>query len=297
MKRLAATLAALLLLAGLSFQGIAAQNASPAAGATPTSALLDALGYPTLSIAYDGTNVTLPATLEAGRYMVDFSSTASAPPQVTFFLGATADHSVDDILAALQSADLSQGPPPIYYQVHVAGLSDSGAPTVVTLTPGDWAFAAIGDQGPAIAKLTVTGELPAFDPISGSVNVDLHEMVIDMPDTVPAGDHIWQVENTGSFVHVLSVAKVSGPITDEQLLNALALEMGDPSATPVADGSVGDPNNIQPVLDSGEFSNGLTQLFEMNLDPGTYVAICFLSGPGDVGMHAMDGMYKIFTVE
>lgn len=297
MKRLIVTLAALLMLVGLTVQGIAAQDASPAAGGAPPTALLDALGYPTLSIAYDGANVTVPETLTAGRYLVDFTSTASEPPMVTFFMGANADHSIDDILSALQSADLSQGPPPIYYQVHVAGLSDSGAPTVVTLTPGDWVFAAIGQQGAAVAKLSVTGDLPAFDAIDGAVNVDLHEMVIDMPDTIPAGDHVWQVENTGSFVHVLSVAKVSGPITDEQLLNALALQSGDPNATPVAEGSVGDPNNIQPIFDSGEFSNGLTQLFEMNLEPGTYVAICFLSGPGDVGMHAMLGMYKIFTVE
>ncbi len=297
MKRLVIAFAVVFLLVGLTAQGITAQDASPAAGGAPSTALLDALGYPTLSIAYDGSTVTMPDTLAAGRYLVDLSSTASAPPQVAVFLGATADHSIDDILSALQSADLSQGPPPIYYQVHVAGLSDSGAATVVTLTPGDWAFAAIGDQGPAIAKLTVTGDLPTYDAIADAVNVDLHEMVIDMPDTIPAGDHVWQVENTGSFVHVLSVAKVSGPITGEQVLNALALESGDPNATPVAEGSVGDPNNIQPIFDGGEFSNGLTQLYETSLEPGTYVAICFLSGPGDVGMHAMQGMYKIFTVE
>lgn len=295
MKRLIA-IAALLMLLGLAAPDISAQDASPAAGGTPSTALLDALGYPTLSIAYDGSTVTMPDTLDAGRYMVDFASTASTAPQVALFLGATADHSIDDILSALQSADLSQGPPPIYYQVHVAGLSDSGATTVVTLTPGDWVFVAIGEQGPAVAKFTVSGDLPTYDAIADAVQVDLHEMVIDMPDTISAGDHIWQVENTGSFVHVLSVAKVSGPITGEQVMNALALENGDPSATPVADGSVGDPSTIQPMFDGGEFSNGLTQLYEANLEPGTYVAICFLSGPGDVGMHAMQGMYKIFTV-
>jgi hypothetical protein len=296
MKRLV-MIATLLMLLGLTSQGIAAQDASPAAEGSPATALLEGLGYPTLSIAYDGTSLTAPETLEAGRYLLDFSNTSGSELDIATFLGATADHPVDEILTALQSVDPTQGPPPIYYQIKVSGLTESGQQSVVTLTPGDWLFLAVGANGPAIAQFTVTGDLPEYDAIPDAVNVDLHEMAIDMPDTIPAGDHIWQVENTGSFVHFISVMKVNGPITDDQVMNALTLEMGAPGATPVESGSVGDPTTFTPVLGSGDFSNGLTQLVEGNLEPGTYVAFCFLSGPGDVGVHAMQGMYKIFTVE
>lgn len=295
MKRLV-MIATLLMLLGLTSQGISAQDASPAAEGSPATGLIDALGYPTISIAYDGTSVTAPATLEAGRYLLDFSNTSGADPQIATFLGATPDHSIDEILTALQSVDPTQGPPPIYYQIKVSGLTESGQQSAITLTPGDWLFLAVGDNGPAIAQFTVTGEMPTYDALPDAVNVDLHEMVIDMPDTIPAGDHIWQVENTGSFVHFIEVMKVNGPITDDQVMNALALEMGGPDATPVESGSVGDPMTFTPALGSGDFSNGLTQLVEGNLEPGTYVAFCFLSGPGDVGVHAMQGMYKIFTV-
>ncbi len=290
-------IATLLMLLGLTSQGIAAQDASPAAEGSPSTALLEGLGYPALSIAYDGTSITAPETLEAGRYLLDFSNTSGSQPDIATFLGATDDHPVDEILTALQSVDPTQGPPPIYYQIKVSGLTASGQQSVVTLTPGDWLFLVVGANGPAIAQFTVTGDMPEYDAIADSVNVDLHEMVIDMPDTIPAGDHIWQVENTGSFVHFIEVMKATGPITDAEVMNALNIEMGTPDATPVASGSVGDPSTFTPALGSGDFSNGLTQLVEVNLEPGTYVAFCFLSGPGDVGMHAMQGMYKIFTVE
>jgi hypothetical protein len=296
MKRLI-MLAALLMLLGLTSQGIAAQDASPAAEGSPAAALHDGLGYPTLSIAFDGSTVTLPAPLDAGRYMVDFSNTSGSDPEIATFLGATADHSIDDIMTALQSADPNQGPPPIYYQIKVIGLSFTGTPSAITLTPGDWVFFATGANGPAVAQFAVAGDAPAYDAIPNAVSVDLHEMAIDMPDTIPAGDQIWQVENTGSFVHMVEVLKPTGPITDAEVMNALSLEMGAPDATPVESGSIGDPSTFAEVFGSGDFSNGLTQLMEVNLEPGTYVAFCFLSGPGDVGVHAMQGMYKIFTVE
>lgn len=295
MKRLL-VFAMVLMVLGIVGPGVSAQDASPGAGTPPTTTLLDGLEYPTLSIGYDGTNLTLPESLQAGRYRVDFSNTSGADPQVLTFLGATADHSLDDILSALQSADLSQGPPPIYYQVKTVGLGTTGGASVVTLTPGDWALIAIGDNGPAIATTTVTGDLPTYDAISDAVVVDLHEMVIDMPDTISAGDHIWQIENTGSFPHMLEIVQAPGPVTDDQVMNALALETGEGPATPVESGSAGDPQSFATVFSGDSFTNGLTQLTELDLQPGTYVAFCFVEGPGDVGLHAMAGMYKIFTV-
>ena len=297
MKRLVVTLAALLMLLGLTAQGIVAQDASPAAGGTPAAPLLDALGYPTLPIGFDGTAVTAPAQVDAGRYMVDISNTAGAPIQVLSFLGATDDLSTDDIVAGLQSADPNQGPPAVYYQTKVVEVA-TDLPGVITLDAGDYVLLAIGSDGPpAVTTLTVTGDLPTYDDIPDAVHVDLHEMVIDMPDTVPAGDHIYQIENTGSMPHMFEVMKINGPITDEELMNALMLEAGAPGATPVSSGSVSDPATFIPMIGTGAFANGLPQLVEGNLEPGTYVALCFVDGPGDVGVHAMLGMYKVFTVE
>lgn len=296
MKRLV-MIATLLMLLGMTSRGILAQDTTPAADASPSSALLNALGYPTLSIAYDGSAVTIADKLDAGRYLVDFTNTSGSTPDILTFLGATADHPMDEIMTALQSVDPSQGPPPIYYQIKVAGISDDAPKSVVTLTPGDWALLVVGKNGPVVAQLTVSGEMPAYDDVSDAVQVDLHEMTIDMPDTVAAGDHLWQIENTGAFPHMLSIVRVADSITDAQVINAIKLEVGAPDATPVATGQSGDPGGLVPVINSGVFSNGLTQILETNLEAGTYVAFCFASGPGDVGLHAMAGMYKIFTVK
>ncbi len=289
--------ATLLMLLGLTTRGIAAQDASPVAEASPSTALLDALGYPALSIAYDGSAVTMPDTLAAGRYRVDFSNTSGSVPSITVFLGATADHSIEDILTALQTADPNQGPPPIYYQVPLVDLSQTDTTSAITLTPGDWVLAIIGDNGPAVAQFSVTGDLPAYEAIPDSVSVDMHEMAFDMPDTVPAGDHIWQIDNTGSLPHMMVVMQTNGPVTEEQVMNALELDMGSSAATPVESGSAGDLQSAQSVIDGATISNGHTQLVEADLEPGNYVALCFVMGPGDIGLHAMEGMFKIFTVE
>ena len=58
-----------------------------------------------------------------------------------------------------------------------------------------------------------------------------------------------------------------------------------------------DVNAVTPVLDTGVLSPGQSMWVEVDLQPGQYLAACFLSGPGDLPMHAAMGMFHIFTVE
>lgn len=296
MKRLLPLFFLALMLATLT-RGVGAQDATPAQGGAPSTALLEALGYSTLDISCDGSAVAAPDALPAGRYLVNITDSSGSPAVQVSLFGANADYSADDIVSGVVSADLSAGPPPFYYDIKQAG----GVPnSVVTLPAGDWVVAVLdfGADTPAVVmrKLTVTGDLPPFDAIPGSVPVTLVDLAIEIPETVPAGPHIFQVTNTGAILHFLAIFQASGLITQDEAVNGIMLAEGG-MGTPVTEGSAEDPATWQELGSSGMISTGMVNLIEFDLEPGTYVAVCFVSGPGEQGSHAFHGMTQVFTVE
>jgi hypothetical protein len=144
--------------------------------------------------------------------------------------------------------------------------------------------------------VTVTGDLPEYPAIDGAVDVTLADMSIDMPDTIAAGPQIWQVTNTGAMPHFVFVMNPGGELTTEEAVNGVKLFYGMADATPAAEGSAQDPMGWQDVGGSSAITNGVTTFFELDLEPGTYIAFCFIEGPGELGSHALHGMTRVFTV-
>jgi hypothetical protein len=54
--------------------------------------------------------------------------------------------------------------------------------------------------------------------------------------------------------------------------------------------------NSTPVGGMGQLSPGLTAWTELDLAPGTYVAVCFVFDPATGMPHAVLGMVDVFTV-
>jgi len=69
--------------------------------------------------------------------------------------------------------------------------------------------------------------------------------------------------------------------------------IGTPMA---ADATPINESAISEVLDTGALSSGQSMWVAVDLQPGQYIAACFLSGPDDVPMHAAIGMFNIFGV-
>ena len=97
--------------------------------------------------------------------------------------------------------------------------------------------------------------------------------------------------------HFVFVMNPGGVVTTEDAVNGVKLFYGMADATPVAEGSAQDPMTWQDVAGSPAITNGVTTFIELDLEPGTYMAFCFLEGPGELGSHALQGMTKVFTVE
>lgn len=291
---------------------VIAQDASPVsseatpAGSTPvaSSSLLESLGYPVIEFSTDGTMISGPSEVEAGRYLVRVESTSPIPDWELAFFSPASGMTGDDLVDSIAGIDIAApGPPDFYYDIgHAGGISSPATEGIVELTPGEWAVTGLffgeTDGSVAVQKLTVTGEMTDYAPIAGAVQVTLADLTIEMPDSLPAGPQIWEVTNTGAMPHFVWVmAPPSGEITTEEAVNGVKLFYGMPDATPVAEGSAQDPMSWMDIGGSPTITGGVTTIIALDLAPGTYAAFCFLEGPGDLGSHALHGMTKVFTVE
>ena len=302
MKRLM-LIVTMLVLIGLAPRAIAAQDASPAAEGTATGSLLSGLGYPDLVVTTDGKTSDLPATLAAGRYHVVLNSTNATNDVDLDFYMPPAGTSTDDAIAIFNESVSSEVPPELFYQLTIPGgliaPPNGTVDGIIDLAPGDW-FAGIqieSEDGPGTGTaqaLSVTGEMPTLTDPTAAVTVTLSDLKVDLPDSVAAGPQIWKVTNAGAMPHFINLEMSDGSLTQENVQETLGTFIGTPmpaGATPV------DDSAITQIGESGVLSPGQTMWIEFDLQPGQYLAACYLSGPGELPMHAAMGMFHIFTVE
>ncbi len=299
MKRLV-LIATFLMLVGLAPRAISAQDATPATGGTPAASLLAGLGYPDLVVTTDGKTNDLPATLPAGRYHVVLNNTNATNDVDLDFYMPPAGTSTDDAIAIFDKSVSSEVPPELFYQLTIPGgviaPPNGTAEGLIDLSPGDW-FTGIqveSEDAPgtgAAQALSVTGQMPTLTDPTAAVTVTLSDLKIDLPDSVATGPQIWKVTNSGSMPHFVNLEMSDGTLTQENVQETMGTFIGTPmpaGATPVAE------DTITEIGESGVLSPGQTMWVEFDLQPGQYLAACYLSGPGDLPMHAAMGMFKIF---
>lgn len=322
--------ALVLLLAGLLLPTtlVRAQDATPMASPAP----LAAPGYPELAITITETAfVGAPAELAAGRYLVTVTNALPAsetsmgpesagvgfmqlPPDLTAeaFIGMMAapmasptagtPASSPDAGTAMASpvADAEMaGPPPWYYETTLAG-GPYAAPgetrsAVIDLTAGTWVMWGESPGAPqAPVAITVTGEAPAGQPApAADLRIETTEYSFTFPETLAAGTHVVELANVGQQPHFIGLARVPDGTTLEDV-NGLFAMFDNPSATPAPDSlSFAD---IQSVLDTADQSSGVTAWYTVDLEPGTYLAVCFVPDQATGVPHAFMGMTQLVTV-
>ncbi len=295
------------LLAAMSSPALAQESSPESAESSPVAgeSLLAEFGYPALEVTFDGTDFVAPEELEAGRYRLVFNNLATdvdanlelyQPPD-----GMTGTELADAIAVSGESEEA----PEFFYTMVSAGGVEAPAggsnDAIVTFGPGEWVFNVFTESEDSLTNqphvVDVTGELPELTDPEADVTVTLAEMSITFDGTVAAGPQVWKVTNVGAFPHFLIVEAYPEPVTPEQVEATLAMFFGTPatpSATPVAPL---DPEQFVAQVETPIFSTGQANWIEVDLEPGTYVAFCFIEGPGDVPSHAALGMYSILTVE
>jgi hypothetical protein len=259
--------------------------------------ILATLGYPELHITVTDDAIVAPGTAIAGRTLIAYENTGHDLRQ-SWLVRVPDDVTAADLAGALSSPD--GAPPSWYFQglfVGFPGAVATGQTTyaVVDLTPGLYLVV----DAPFVDLLTVVPSAEnaatpaaAADP-AADVDVDMFEYDFRIPETIPAGDHVVKVSNVGREAHEFILAKSPVPITKEQLTELVM--GGDPAATPADGGPSLNDVEAGEVAGFGTLSPGLTGWTELTLDPGTYVAVCFVPGP-DGTPHVAMGMVQVFTV-
>jgi hypothetical protein len=201
---------------------------------------------------------------------------------------------LDQVAADVQNEGFSDW----FYETVFAGgpVAQGGAQgaAVVDLSAGDWIIANTGEDtsAPPVA-LKVAGEAETAK--SGAVESDLKVTEkgykFDFPDEVAADPQVWEVTNEDAVPHLIVLLRYPDPVTEKDVQDIFAMDMG----TPVPDMTI-DPSKFEdagevPILSQGEIS-----WQEVNLTPGTYIALCFVSDKGSDVPHAAMGMFDIFTV-
>ena len=286
---------ALLALAVIGPSGIVAQDATPA----PSRSSLGTLGYPELLVRVNGDDIELMDTpVAAGRTLVRLENVGEESWH-GFMLRQPEDVTDEQVVADLGPD--AEAPPAWLFEATYPGFPGETLPgetslALVDLTPGR--YLVLGDTvqpfevfGDTDSPATPMGTPEADEPIVDGT-VRLFDFNFEFPETVVAGSQLWAVTNTGEQPHELLLARSPAPVTTEQVLELMASESEE--ATPTGGGpSFGD---FEPVGGIGWLSPGATAWTEVNLTPGTYVALCFVFDPTTGLHHVAMGMVAVVTV-
>ncbi|MDP9370663.1 MAG: hypothetical protein M3Q03_20750 [Chloroflexota bacterium] len=302
---LLATLASIVSTAG-------AQDATPG---TDGGGTLSQFGLPEVRITIEDGQIQAPAEAPAGQLLLVVDNRMDFPGGVSL-IQPPAGTSVEEMMgpppaspeagvptdAEMASPEAAEGGeeeqlPPWFFTSTWAGGAFAGpgmtGEAVITLTPGDWVVLAQEDMAPAVITVTEGGATPGTTgQITADATVELDDFQILLPQEIQAGPQIWEVTNVGDQPHELFITKTPELLTVEQAEQLVQL---DPESGEIPAG-LPDPTTFEDVGGVAPISQDVTVYSEINLEPGNYVAVCFMPDQ-ETGMpHALKGMFVIFQV-
>lgn len=194
-------------------------------------------------------------------------------------------------------AALQQEPDSVLSLVTLAGgpgvIDPGGSQTTTTyLDPGNYLMICVlpDDQGvPHIAQgmiaplqVTAAGSQAAPEPVADA-EVNMLDFSFTFPETMYAGEQVWKVSAAGQQPHEMLLLKLNDGVTLDQALAWMDESVGPPPFT-----NAGGLQGIDP---------GEVGYVHLNLQPGTYVALCYIPDPASGKAHLELGMMVPFTVQ
>ncbi len=138
--------------------------------------------------------------------------------------------------------------------------------------------------GSLSAAITPTDSTPTVAAASlPQVHVQATDYRYDMPSAVPAGLVTITQTNSGAQPHQVVISRLKAGVSDQRMLDAFP---GEEAKIDALSTFAGGPGIVAP---------GGTQAVVVSLQPGRYVAYCFLPAPDGMA-HFAKGMYRFFTV-
>ncbi len=225
-----------------------------------------------------------PETLPEGLVTVTFENSAETP-FIGIFGRLNEGVTMEDLMTAM-----AENPMALVSQLTLKGGPGvmPGQTTEMTyhLDAGNYVLLNGGAQPPQIASISVAdGENVEYEAPVADVTVTLEDFVFGMPLTLPAGEHLWQIDNEGEQWHEVLIAPVE-PDTTLEDVQALLTE-GEQSSLP-----------LFPL--AMPLSGGQSAWLAVDLQPGSYVIVCSLPDilqMDEMHTHFELGMVQLVTVE
>jgi hypothetical protein len=236
-----------------------------------------------------GTVIEGPTSADTGLAEIAFRNEGNGEADLQL-IRVEGDHSAEETVKGLEKAMAGKPFPDWFFAAGGVGITSPGESQTVTqvLKPGTYyAFDTEGSQGPpdpkAVPALKVSGE-ESSDEVEGDATVTAVEYAFETEE-LPSGEVEIDFENGGDEPHHLIAAPLKGDATAADVEQALESEKGPP---PIEE----DATRNTAVLEGGE-----GQAVTLDLKPGRYALLCFISDRQGGPPHAVKGMVDEVEVE
>jgi hypothetical protein len=235
----------------------------------------------TLTKQGKATKVAGPSSAEAGLAEVTLENKTDGEGDMQL-IRVEGNHSAEEVIEGLEKAMRGQAFPEWFFGGGGVGIVQAGESATVTqvLQPGTY-YGIDTEGGPpsaaAIAAVDVTGEESDEELSEGDGTVTAVEYGFEAEE-LPSGEVEIDFENGGAQPHHLIAAPLKGDATAADVEQAIKSEKGQP---PI------DEKGTQStaVLEGGE-----GQVVTLDLEPGRYALLCFISDRQGGPPHALKGM-------
>ena len=266
-----------------------------------------------VTFTFDGQSLEGPEQLPAGFHIITLQNNGEGSFDLQI-VRITGDATAEDIVAAFQAIEQTfmAGGDPVAAINELLEMGDlwggrvaqpgTSSSVGIDLPEGRYALIGTIHQGggphsgeqagpPALPTYaTSTLEVTSGGEVTDAPQVDQTIQMVDFAFALPAdiqtGPQMWQVVNRGNQVHHLVLMKLQEGRTMEELQSFMEAPEGAP---PVDE--VGHVSMLSP---------GASNYVNFDLEPGTYVALCFVPDHrGEVtgAPHVALGMMQTFTIE
>lgn len=275
--------------------GAGTEAATPAAGATDTTGTSGAAGVamgddgiPVVTLTVNADGMSMPATVPAGIVAFQVNNDGGPEGVAPEFARLNAGVTLEQLNAAMAGPDEMAA----LALVTLLGTPSTSADgrVIHDLTEGDYVAVLFGPDGPPLmTSFTVGGASSDATAPAADVTAQLVDFNFVLPDTIAAGPHVWQIENTGEQWHEMSIVKLNEGTTIEDVMKMMA-EAGPQG-----------PSGKPPFQDVAYFSPmgaGERAWVKWDLPAGEYTVLCFLPDmKGDMSPHATHGMVRTLVVK
>lgn len=262
--------------------------------ATPTDGGLT--GYPKLTVTITNDAYLLDAEPVAAGWVILSATNQSDNESGIIVVGPPAGMTGDDMEQMASTPEPNGDIPSWLLKAKIAGGQSGVLPgetleSIVYLPAGDWAVTGDGDQA-ATRFTTADGPDSVTTEPTGTLSFELGDVYFGgLANGLPSGPQIAKITNSGQQLHMMVLAKGPDSMTMDQVMDAVSMPDG---ATPAPGGLQESDLTFVPGVTL--ISPGQTMYLPLNLEPGTYFALCFVTDPTTGMLHVMEGMAAIFVV-